>query len=92
MAEASPMETGSLKRVRQLNHLDLLVALILLQVVQSFLTGATATGRIFFDVLFLGLVLATIRSFAKSRKRLAVAITLGAFAFCLSCVAETYPS
>lgn len=92
MAESSPKEIGSLKRVRQLSHLDLLVALILLQVVQSFLTGATFTERIVVNLLFFAVVLSTIRSFAKSRKRLAVAMTLGAVAFCLSCVAEAYPS
>lgn len=99
MTKSNPMESGSLQRVFRLGHrlfrlghLELLVALVLLQVIQSFLSGATVSQRVIVNLLFLAVVLSSIRSFSRSRLRLTVAMTLGGVAFTLSCVTEAYSS
>ena len=75
-------------RRRRLRHLDLLVMLVVMVVVQSFLEGSTIFQRAVFNVLFLVLVLSAIRTLSRSLTRSAAAISLGVIAFAGSWVTE----
>ncbi|MGI9427746.1 MAG: potassium channel family protein [Bythopirellula sp.] len=88
MTEGSTSKMWSRKQGRQPKHSELFVALILLLVVQSFLTTSSISNRILFDVLFLAVILSTIRSFSRSRRRMLLALTLGGIAVCLMVFVE----
>lgn len=81
-------EAWTLKEVRRLGHLELLLALVTLLVVQSFMTADSLTQRTIINIMMLLVVLSSIRSFTRSRRRLRAAISLGIAAFLLSLVAE----
>lgn len=85
-------ETWSVGQVRRLGHLELLLALVTLLVVQSFLTADSFAQRTVINVLMLLVVLSSIRSFSQSQRRLRAAMTLGMIAFLLSSVAERFVS
>jgi hypothetical protein len=66
--------------------------LILLQVVQSFLSADSILQRTIFNFLFLAIVLAAIRTLSQSRVRQLAATSLGLVAYVLSWFAEYQPS
>jgi hypothetical protein len=69
---------------QHLNHLELLLALIVLLVVQSFLSDDSRFQRALHNILFLTVVLSAIRTLSESQIRLAVAITAGVIAYAIS--------
>lgn len=66
--------------------------LIVLLVIQSFLSTESTFQRAIFNLLFLGLVLSAIRTLSESRIRMLTAVTVGAVAYALSWAAEARPS
>jgi hypothetical protein len=88
------METSSIRtafaalRGNSLYHLELLLVLILMLVVQSFLNPETMVQRTVFNLLLLAVVLAAIRSLSESRKRLSTAIVVGMVSYAFSWFVE----
>lgn len=76
----------------RLGHRELLAALIVLLVLQSFLSTEVTLQRQIMNALFLGLVLAAIRTLSSSRIRLVIAVSFGLIAYALSWIVEFYPS
>ena len=68
------------KSDREPKHIELLVSLVTLLIVQSFLDTDSIGSRILFNSMVLLVILSSIRSFSKSKNRLIVAMTLGAIA------------
>lgn len=73
---------------RKLRHLELLVTLVALIVIQSFLSAENRWQRAAVNVLFLLVTFAAIRALSKSRIRLWATLTLGVAAYGLSWVVE----
>lgn len=92
MSSAAPNSQTSTKSPKKLGHLDLLLALILLQVSQSFLSGDSIIKRSIFNLLFLAIVVSAIRSLSKSRIRMVAAVTVGIIAFAVASYAEIHHS
>jgi voltage-gated potassium channel Kch len=61
-------------------------------VVQSFSGADSLVERTIFNLLLLAIVLSAIRTLSKSRKRLAIAVTLGGISYTLSWFTEYQPS
>lgn len=90
---ASTSEGSKSSRPRgRLVHLELLVMLVVLMVVQSFLTSGTFIQRAIFYSLFFVVVLSAIRTLSQSGFRLYLALVLGVFAFVGSWFAEPLSS
>jgi hypothetical protein len=90
--QSSPLNHPQTERSQALNHLELLITLIVLLVVQSFLSNESYFQRALFNILFLAVVLAAIRTLSESRFRLVAAMTAGVIAYALSWLAEAGPS
>lgn len=75
-------------RLSGLYHLELLLALIAMLVLQSFLGSNTLVERMVFNLLNLLVVLSAIRSLSSSRKRLAIAMVVGLMSYGLSWITE----
>lgn len=71
-----------------LYHLELLLVLILMLVVQSFLNTDNMVQRTMFNFLLLAVVLAAIRSLSDSRHRLVTAVFVGLVSYACSWFAE----
>lgn len=69
---------------RRLNHLELLLTLIILLVVQSFLSDENVFQRALYNLLFLAVVISAIRTLSESRTRLITAVTAGVIAYAVS--------
>lgn len=88
------METSSNKPATSISfktslyHLELLLVLILMLVVQSFLESESLIQRSAFNFLLLAVVLAAIRSMSRSHRRLVIAIVVGFMSYALSWFAE----
>ena len=89
---SSPLNDPQTERSGTLNHLELLISLIVLLVVQSFLSSESIFQRAVFNVLFLAVVLSAIRTLSESQIRLVAAMTAGIIAYALSWFAEARPS
>lgn len=89
---SSPLNQLQTERSQALNHLELLITLIVLLVVQSFLSNESYFQRALFNILFLAVVLSAIRTLSESRIRLVAAMTAGIIAYALSWLAEAHPS
>jgi hypothetical protein len=90
--QSSPLNQLPTKRSQAQNHLELLITLIVLLVVQSFLSNESYFQRALFNILFLAVVLSAIRTLSESRTRLVAAMTAGIIAYALSWFAEARPS
>jgi hypothetical protein len=92
MTPPAEQESASTSESRRLPHLELLVTLILMLVVQSFLETDHFITRTVFNLLLFAIVLSAIRSLSESRNRLFTAIAVGGIAYALSCLNEFRPS
>lgn len=90
--DGAPENASRQMQASSLGHLELLTALIVLLVLQSFLTTEVTLQREIISALFLGLVIAAIRTLSGSRIRLAIAVTFGLIAYALSWVVEFHDS
>lgn len=86
-AESSPATT-----TRRLVHLELLLTLVAMSVIQSFLSSATLTQRTIFNLLFFLVVLSAIRTLSNSRWRLRLALGLGLIGFVGSLASDSLSS
>ena len=77
---------------RRRGHLELLLAMVVLLVIQSFVTSTGILQRAVLNLLLLALIASGIRTLSDSRRRVTVALVLGVAAFLVSCVSEVYPS
>ena len=82
----------SARPLKRLPHLELLIALVCLLVLQSFLTAETVVQRSAINVLLLLIIVSAIRSHSRSPKRSVIVLLLGLISFVLSCWAERSPS
>lgn len=73
-------------------YVELLASLVALIVLQSVLTGATRVQTLLFDLLFLGVTLAAIRTLSDSRWRRRLGLGFGVVAFAASCLAVYWTS
>ena len=81
-----------IKEHGRLRHLELLVTMIVMLVIQSFLAPDSLIKRTTFNLLILAVVLSAIRTLSDSRNRLAAAVTFGGVAYVLSWIVEFSPS
>ena len=81
---SSPTNTSPPTRFQSLGHLELLLMLLALLVIQSFLSTDSAFQAAIFHLLFLGVVLSAIRTLSDSRVRMVAALTIALFAYAFS--------
>jgi hypothetical protein len=79
------------KRFR-LRHLELLIALVTMMVVESFTAHATTFDRFLFATLLFAIVLAAVRSSSRSRRRLFSMLVIGALTTVSAVALEWHPS
>ena len=89
---ASTSQPHRLGRPRRLGHLELLVSLGSLLVIQSFLHSTTIAQRSVFNLLFIVVVISGVRMLSASRLRLFVAMGLSLIALVCSFATELYAS
>ena len=77
---------------RRSEHLELLLAMIALLVIQSFTTPTSIAQRALLNLLFLALIVSGIRTLSSSRNRMIATMLIGLTAFVISCIAEARPS
>ncbi|QDV47645.1 Ion channel [Stieleria neptunia] len=77
---------------RQLRHLELLIALISILVLQSFVSSDDRLQRVLLNAMFLIVVLSAMRSLACSKIRMWATIVLGVAAYALSWIDEVHSS
>ena len=77
---------------RRQRHLELLIALVSMQIFHSLLSPEMAFQRAILNALFLIVVLSAIRTLSTSPMRMWLAIVLGGFAYLMSWFGEIYPS
>ena len=92
MTSTPPDDRPKPSWVRRLSQLDLLGALVLLQVSQSFLSADSVIQRALFNLLFLAVVVSAVRTLSKSRVRMILVITTGVMGYAVSTYAEFHPS
>lgn len=80
------------KPSKRLSHVELLVTLILMLVIQSFLPADRLIARSIFSLLLLATVLSAIRTLSSSRTQLTMAVTFGVIAYLLTWVVEYHSS
>lgn len=80
------------RTLMRLRHLDLLVTLVTILVIQSFLNGGSAFQRILFNGLFFAIVLSAVRTLSTSKANLVSSICIGVVAFTGACLSEEHPS
>ena len=80
--------SSTTKPFKRLEQLELLATLVLLQVVQSFLSDNGILQRGIFNFLFLAIVLSAIRTFSGSQVIMVTALSFGGLAFTISWISE----
>ena len=88
----TPADVTSGRSTTRLVHLELLLSLVALLVIQSFLSSTTLLQRILFNVLLFVVVLSAIRSLSASRSRLLLALALGVLGFFGALIADPLSS
>lgn len=92
MNSTTPQDSPTQRPGRRPVHLELLLTLVALLLIQSFLSSGTLIQRILFNVMWFVVVLSAIRSFSESRSRLFLALGLGGVAFIGALVADPLSS
>ena len=85
-------ESGEQAQPPYMQHLELLIALVSLLLIQTFLSPDSFFHRAVLNGLFLVVVLSTIRTLSRSRVRMWTAVAVGSVAYALSWVGEIQSS